>query len=246
MISKYKAHQTAQTLFFEGIYSRKEIAENVGVSERTLYNWIKESSWEKQRTDANIAPVHILHNFVNQLSEMQKNIASRFEGFRVPDKEEMDIQHKLFTDIIKIKDYPTGLLKAYASTVTSVSDIVGEDEPYYEPAASPLVEYRPFARSVPEIAEGSEIEMHDPNKPTENELLNELWEYEIDMHQSEETGNFRNIHEDDKPFINSENNENNEDSTNLNPGTDTSKKSTDKFQNTQRRLKRSARERSFA
>jgi len=41
MSGKFKAHQSAHVLYFDGKYSEQEIAEKSQISGRTLSNWIK-------------------------------------------------------------------------------------------------------------------------------------------------------------------------------------------------------------
>jgi len=146
MTNKHKAHQAAHILYFDGNYSQKEIAKKSEVSGRTIANWIKEGCWEQLRSNALLAPMFILNNFIQQLSELQTNIAHRDEIHRIPNIHEAELQRKLLRCILDMGKFPTELIKSYAACTAPISDIVEDDAPEEEqgPAACPLEEFRPY------------------------------------------------------------------------------------------------------
>ncbi len=99
--------QQARHLYMNGAKTQKEIAQIVGVTERTLYNWIKQFAWEKLKQAAYASPAIISGNLCNQLVEMQNEIAAREPGKRFPTIQEAEITRKLITCIEKLKKYPS-------------------------------------------------------------------------------------------------------------------------------------------
>ncbi len=97
----------AQQLYMAGGKSQKEIAETVGVSERTVHTWIHQYEWDKLRLAAFRAPVTIADNFCAQLVELQNDIATRPPGKRYPTLEEAEVSRKLIAALEKIKKYPS-------------------------------------------------------------------------------------------------------------------------------------------
>jgi hypothetical protein len=145
MQSKYKAHQAAHILYFDGNYSQKEIAQKSEVSGRTIANWIREGCWEQLRSNALLAPMFILNNFIQQLSELQLNIAHRDELHRIPNVYEAELQRKLLRCILDMSKFPTELIKSYAACAAPISDIVEEDAPENEALECPIEEFRPYS-----------------------------------------------------------------------------------------------------
>jgi DNA-binding XRE family transcriptional regulator len=97
----------ARTLFMEGLKTQQQIAEEVGVSERTIHTWIHKFTWDKLRLFALQAPVTIADNFCSQIVEMQLNIAGRNHGQRFPTAIEAEIMRKLVNSLEKMKKYPS-------------------------------------------------------------------------------------------------------------------------------------------
>ncbi|MCW3121908.1 MAG: hypothetical protein JWQ38_1400 [Flavipsychrobacter sp.] len=83
--------------------SQKQIAKEVGVSERTIYTWIHQYAWEELKRAAYQAPAKIADNFYSQLIELQDSIAKREPGNRFPTPQEAEISRKLLVCIEKVK-----------------------------------------------------------------------------------------------------------------------------------------------
>ena len=102
-----QAQQQARDMYFSGNHSQRDIANTVGVSEKTVYLWIKQEAWDQLRQAALAAPAVIVDNLYSQLAELQQSIASREEGNRYPTVQEAEITRKLINCIIKLKEYPS-------------------------------------------------------------------------------------------------------------------------------------------
>lgn len=94
-------------MYMSGKYSQRDIAKELCISERTVYNWIQNNTWDKLRQAAFAAPAIIAHNLCNQLVELQNVIAAREPGQRFPTLQEAVITGKLIAGIEKMKKYPS-------------------------------------------------------------------------------------------------------------------------------------------
>ncbi len=99
--------QLARHLYLTQGKSQKEIAQEVGVSERTIYTWVHQYAWQRLKTAALQAPATITDNLCSQLVEMQDMIAARKPGKRFPSQQEMDIMRKLVLSIDTMKKSPS-------------------------------------------------------------------------------------------------------------------------------------------
>jgi hypothetical protein len=99
--------EQARQMYMSGNYSQRDIAKELSISERTVYNWIQNNTWDKLRQAAYAAPAIIAHNLCNQLVELQNAIATREPGQRYPTMQEAAITGKLIAGIEKMKKYPS-------------------------------------------------------------------------------------------------------------------------------------------
>jgi transposase-like protein len=99
--------QRAQFIFMTEGKSQKEIAAEVGVSERTIHTWVHQYAWDKLRLAALQAPATIADNICSQLVELQNTIAAREPGNRFPTMQEAEVTRKLITCLEKMKKYPS-------------------------------------------------------------------------------------------------------------------------------------------
>ena len=86
--------EQARMLFFQANLSQKQIAEYVGVNQRTLFDWIKQGDWKRARAAATAAPAMLADSYYNQLARMSEFIEQREER-PFATKEESDIIRKL-------------------------------------------------------------------------------------------------------------------------------------------------------
>jgi|GEM_PF-1962812 len=99
--------QQAQFLYMAGSKSQKEIADVVGVCERTVHSWIHQYAWDKLRLAAFQAPITIGDNLAAQIVELQNSIKAREPNNRFPNMQEAEITRKLITCYEKIKKFPS-------------------------------------------------------------------------------------------------------------------------------------------
>ena len=89
----------AKILFLREDITQKEIAERVGVAEKTLSNWIKKENWNKLKASIIITKEEQLIGLYNQVLELNNMIKQREEGKRYPTKSEADTLAVLMNSI---------------------------------------------------------------------------------------------------------------------------------------------------
>ena len=102
---KLSQQEEAKQLFFTTNKTQKEIADAVGVSDRTIRLWIKDQAWDKLKQRALEMPSIIVDNICTQIINMQNDILARDGG--KPTIEETTITHKLVLCLMKMKNYPS-------------------------------------------------------------------------------------------------------------------------------------------
>lgn len=100
----------------------KEIAIEVGVTERTIYTWIHQYAWKKLKNAAVQAPAAICENLSSQLVELQNTIAARESGKRFPTPQEAEVTRKLISSIAAINKKQT--LAQHMQTMELFRDFV--------------------------------------------------------------------------------------------------------------------------
>jgi transposase-like protein len=99
--------QQAQFLYMSGNKTQKEIADMIGVRERSVHSWIHQYAWDKLRLAAFQAPVTIADNLAAQVVELQNVIAAREVGNRFPTPQEAEVSRKILTSWERMKKYPS-------------------------------------------------------------------------------------------------------------------------------------------
>ncbi len=94
--------EQARRLFYQSKLSRPQIAAIVGVTPRTLFDWIREGDWKSARNTAANAPALITEQYYNQLNAINQTIKERRDR-PYPTKDEAEIMRKLSLTIKQIK-----------------------------------------------------------------------------------------------------------------------------------------------
>ncbi len=125
---KTTQNQLEKDLYFGTHKSQKEIADEVGVSMKTLYLWIKKGAWDELRTASLAAPAIMVDNFCHMVLELQTEIGERPHGNRFPTQQEMECLRKLVNSITKLKDYAsTGM---NMQVMADFASYIGPDEEF--------------------------------------------------------------------------------------------------------------------
>ncbi len=93
----------ARNLYFQSGLTRTQIAEQVGVSEKTIYLWTKQGDWQRLKEGSRLMPSMIVEHIYAQVQELNEAIASRPVGQRYPTPQEAEIQRKQMVTIERIK-----------------------------------------------------------------------------------------------------------------------------------------------
>lgn len=89
--------ELARILFTREKLEQKLIADRVGVSERTISNWVNDGNWRKERQRLLISKQDQLNSFYSQLEKLNQQIEN--DGKGIPDSRQADIQIKLTNSI---------------------------------------------------------------------------------------------------------------------------------------------------
>jgi hypothetical protein len=90
---KARQRQHARYLYFRTALSQKAIAGAVGVSERSLYSWIRTEKWAEQKEATYYSPEQEIHQLFEQLRKRNEVIALRPDG--IATKEDLDFKAKI-------------------------------------------------------------------------------------------------------------------------------------------------------
>ncbi|MDR3681878.1 MAG: helix-turn-helix domain-containing protein [Flavipsychrobacter sp.] len=102
MIDYTQQQQQAKELYTSSGYTQKQIANAVGVTEKTIYRWMKKEEWDGLKKQSFAAPAVMVNHLYSEVIELQNHIASREEGKRFPTHQESEIIRKLITCIDKL------------------------------------------------------------------------------------------------------------------------------------------------
>ena len=95
--------QQARELFFGTSQTQKEIAQSIGVSDRTIRSWIKEGSWAAMKRAAFTMPTVIVNNISAQLVALQDSVNYNQAG--VPTLKQATVIQKLVNSLVKLSSY---------------------------------------------------------------------------------------------------------------------------------------------
>lgn len=76
-LKKQQQNEFAKILFVEQNLSQKEIAERVGVTEKTVGNWVKNGDWEKLKKSLLVTKKTQIARLYDQLEWLNNEIATR-------------------------------------------------------------------------------------------------------------------------------------------------------------------------
>lgn len=99
MNSKSDARKLAREYFLTTDKTQAEIADIVGVNQKTIREWKQEEDWELQKAATNITPRKTIAGFYMQLETLRKIIDDREQGKNFPDSKESDIIMKISKSI---------------------------------------------------------------------------------------------------------------------------------------------------
>lgn len=102
----------AKTLYLLENFTQKEIAEKVGVTEKTMSKWVNEGQWSQLKSSVIITKSEELKRIYMQINELNTMIFKRDEGQRFASSKEADSLSKLAAAARSLE------------TETSVTDVI--------------------------------------------------------------------------------------------------------------------------
>jgi transposase len=109
----------ARDLFVHHNYTQKQIAEKVGVTEKTIGAWKEKYGWEGIRESISTTSDQQIKNLYGQLKEINAAIILRDEGKRFASAKEADAISKITKSI---KDLQKGVI--FSDTVSVVTELI--------------------------------------------------------------------------------------------------------------------------
>lgn len=64
----------ARNLYFQSDLTRAQLAQQVGVSEKTIYLWTKQGDWQRLRSGSRLMPSMLVEHFSAQVQELNEAI----------------------------------------------------------------------------------------------------------------------------------------------------------------------------
>ena len=89
----------ARNLYFQTTLTQAQIAELLGISQKTVSTYVNENKWDLLKQRAEQAPALMLEQMNSELQELNEAIAARPLGQRFPTKEEAEIRRKTLYSI---------------------------------------------------------------------------------------------------------------------------------------------------
>lgn len=94
-------YQQARNLYFQTDMKQVDIASLLGISDKTLYRWIRQDNWKQMKEAAKQAPLAIVEMLYKQLYDLNYSICTRESA--VPSLQEAETTRKLINSIEKLK-----------------------------------------------------------------------------------------------------------------------------------------------
>jgi len=104
---KNDSKDQARNLYFQTALTQAQIAELIGVSQKTVSVWMNDGRWKQLKESAELAPLVLIDQMTSELSELHHNIISREPGKRFATPQEAEIRRKILTSIKYLKEQQT-------------------------------------------------------------------------------------------------------------------------------------------
>ncbi len=166
MIDYTQQQQQAKELYLGSGYTQKQIANTVGVTEKTIYRWMKKEEWDGLKKQSFAAPAVMVNHLYSEVIELQNRIASREEGNRFPTHQEAEIIRKLITCIDKLgiahsQDTNKQIFMNFATYMLKADNDFSKKLVEY--AETYLWHYNNFGYKPYEFLHGVEVPVADPD-----------------------------------------------------------------------------------
>jgi Putative ATPase subunit of terminase (gpP-like) len=99
--------QEAQNLYFQTDLTKSEIAQQLGVSRRTIQYWVAQYDWARQKKNAEQMPTFLAENCYHIISNLQNNILSEDRVGQPVTLPEVNMLYRLTLTVNKLKTRAT-------------------------------------------------------------------------------------------------------------------------------------------
>ena len=134
---KLEQQQQAENLYFQTDLNKTQIAETLGISRRTLHNWVRENNWEYLKRSGNAMPSLIAANCYQAMAQLSEHILSPERAGKPITREEVDSLYKLTLTINKLK--ARSILTESMETFTGFLESMRNKSPELADSIGPLI-----------------------------------------------------------------------------------------------------------
>ncbi len=124
---KTTQHENARNLYLQTSLSKTQIAELLGVSRTTIYNWANQGNWERLRKSAQHMPAIISEKLYYVLGHVADSLLSEHRVMKPCTRSEAETIYKLTLSINKLKNRAT--LNESMESFQSLLDQVKHTDP---------------------------------------------------------------------------------------------------------------------
>jgi len=107
MANQNDKQDQARNLYFQTNLTQAQIAELIGISQKTVSFWMNEGKWKLLKERAQQAPVILIEQMVCELQEIHSAIAARPVGERFATRAEAEIHRKTMLSIKSLQEQQT-------------------------------------------------------------------------------------------------------------------------------------------
>ena len=146
---KQEQQQQAETLYFQTDLTNTQIADTLGVSRRTMYNWVHENNWEQLKKASAAMPSLIAGNCYQAMARLTEHVLSPERADKPITRDEVNSLYKLTLTVNKLK--AKGIVSEIVETLTWFLDSVREESPEMAEKMMPFVRNFVSSRSLADL-----------------------------------------------------------------------------------------------
>ncbi|MCD6010647.1 MAG: helix-turn-helix protein [Flavipsychrobacter sp.] len=96
--------QQARNLYLQSDLTQAQIADIIGVSQKTVSQYVNENKWQLLKDRAKQMPALFLEQMIGELEDINQVIASRPKGERHPTLQEAEVRRKIMYSMASVKE----------------------------------------------------------------------------------------------------------------------------------------------
>lgn len=95
--------ELAKLIYLTEDVTQKELADRVGITEKTVGKWIEDEGWAKLKRNIPLTRDELLASWYDELAELKEFIKKKPEGMRFADFKEAQLRRSLLKDIATLE-----------------------------------------------------------------------------------------------------------------------------------------------